>query len=161
AHQKLLEGDFWRRIPAYKSITEEQFQTDHERLDAIVGEVFEAIESDALREAKQRFSDFACGLRRHIVAEEQVLFPAFEEATGMTRGPTTVMRMEHERIEELLRAIESALDAGDASAAATLETLVGILSDHNQKEEHVLYPTTDRLLGEKGREALVLRMQSL
>ena len=32
---------------------------------------------------------------QHFCAEEQVLFPAFEEQTGMLTGPTQVMRSEH------------------------------------------------------------------
>jgi hypothetical protein len=34
-----------------------------------------------------------------------------------------------------------------------------VLGDHNLKEERVLYPTTDRILGAEESDALVARIQ--
>ena len=47
-------------------------------------------------------AEFTCGLSRHINVEEGVLFPTFEQMTGMTTGPTTVMRSEHVEIRRLM-----------------------------------------------------------
>ena len=57
-----------------------------------------------------------CGTlcRRHFDAEEAILFPAFEAHTGMSMGPTRVMRNEHDQMRELLDAAKKALDERDA-----------------------------------------------
>ena len=44
------------------------------------------------------FSQFDTGVRAHIAWEEEILFPPFEEKTGM--------RMEHQQIKQLLQTIE-------------------------------------------------------
>jgi hemerythrin-like domain-containing protein len=56
----------------------------------------------------------------HFGVEESVLFPRFEQSTGMYRGPTQVMRGEHVQMRQLLAAAEAALaDAGRRRLWAT------------------------------------------
>lgn len=135
---------------------------DHDRLDALEQGAFSARESGDLPAAVELFQEFAVGLRRHIGFEEALLFPAFEDATGtpQTSGPTAVMRAEHREIEELLGRIA----AGMGDLAAFLEPLRAafhsVLGDHNFKEEHVLYPATDQLLGSIRADRLVCAIQS-
>jgi iron-sulfur cluster repair protein YtfE (RIC family) len=118
---------------------------DHRRLDAIVLEAEGRARSGALADAAAVFARFAQGLDRHIRAEEEILFPAFEQVTGMLAGPTTVMRAEHAEMRKLLSDVSSALGGSDASAAlGALQALTGLLSDHNMKEESILYPMMDR-----------------
>ncbi len=135
-------------------------QDDHERLDAIVEDVRTRISKGAFVEARERFADFATGLRRHIHVEEQLLFPTFEAATGMKgHGPTVVMRAEHADIRRLLDEVTGALEKADVAAfEQSSDALVTLLAEHNQKEERVLYPMTDRALG-TGAEELVGRLR--
>ena len=106
--------------------------------------------------------EFACGLARHMQAEEQVLFPAFERTTGMVGGPVAVMNQEHNALRELLGTIAAALDSRDSDAArGQLHEVVAILEAHNMKEENIIYPRTDAALGEREREELVRQMQAL
>ncbi len=72
------------------STVTEYLSTDHRRLDAIVQEVQDAAHTGAHADAAAAFARFAEGLDRHIRAEEEVLFPAFEEAVGAVGGPTAV-----------------------------------------------------------------------
>jgi uncharacterized protein (DUF2249 family) len=141
----------------------EYLEQDHRRLDAIVSEVVQLVDSGALAEAVTRFAEFACGLNRHIDAEENVLFPAFEKMTGMTTGPTVVMRAEHVEIRRWMDIGAAALDAGDVAAVTSaVNGLTEVLSKHNMKEEQILYPMTDRAAGgERERDELVRRMQAL
>lgn len=141
----------------------EYLQTDHRRLDSILEEVGRRLEAGASDGAGARFAEFACGLNRHIDAEEQVLFPFFEQSTGMTSGPTMVMRSEHLEIRGLLDRARSAIEGISASAAReALQTLTALLEEHNAKEEGILYPMTDRVAGgEQERDELVRRMQAL
>ena len=136
-------------------------QDDHARLDAIVDDVHTRASTGSFAGARERFADFASGLRRHIDVEERLLFPTFEAAMGMKgRGPTAVMRGEHVDIRRLLDEVTAALDAGDPAAFAEAgAALTALLGDHNQKEERVLYPMTDRALG-TGAAELVGRMRA-
>lgn len=149
------ESDGPRSVTSY-------LQSDHERLDAIVPVVIRLANEGSFAEARRRFGEFACGLGWHIDVEEQVLFPAFEGLTGMTRGPTTVMRMEHVEIRERMGQVTSALAAGDAAATvAGLGALTAALGAHNVKEEQMLYPMTDRALGTpEAREKLVRKVEA-
>ncbi len=135
-------------------------QGDHQRLDAIVIVVERLTEAGSFDEAIATFSEFACGLGWHIDVEEQVLFPFFEAKTGMTSGPTTVMRGEHKEIRECIRRVTAALEAREAAPVGdALGELTAILGAHNMKEERMLYPMTDRAIDTvEAQERLVLRI---
>jgi uncharacterized protein (DUF2249 family) len=152
-----------RRRPAegMRTVTD-YLEADHRRLDAIMEDVQGRIADAAWAAAAERFAEFACGLDRHIEIEEQILFPAFEQLTGMTHGPTTVMRGEHVDIRALMTAIAAAIAAADAPRALnSIGAIGGVLGDHNLKEERILYPTADRAAGgADARDALVRRMQA-
>ena len=110
------------------------------------------------REACAHFALFAAGLRRHMRAEDNVLFPAFEAHTGLRDGgPTTVMRRDHREFEERLQQIGESLRRGEDAAVAEqrLLALRDRLADHDRREEMVLYPTCDRLLNARVRFACV------
>jgi iron-sulfur cluster repair protein YtfE (RIC family) len=133
---------------------------DHDRLDALCQQAFEARGRGALEEAERCFREFARGLRRHIGLEEELLFPEFEQLTGMTpdAGPTAVMRHEHRQIESFLLTLERVIGVPGAEAEQAEQSLARVLVDHNAKEEQILYPTTDRLLSGSERRDLVERL---
>lgn len=135
---------------------------DHDRLDALEKQAFEARGRGALEEAVALFRDFTGGLRRHIGLEEELLFPEFERLTGSSpqAGPTAVMRHEHRQIEGFLATLERTIGAPGGEAEAARGSLHHVLLDHNEKEEQVLYPTTDRLLGAAERRTLVERLRA-
>lgn len=98
---------------------------------------------------------FTTGLEAHFQAEEQELFPRFEAATGMTQGPTQVMRGEHADMRATLAQLRAALDSRDLDEfAGEAETLLIMMQQHNMKEENILYPMCDLRLGGE-RDALV------
>ena len=90
---------------------------------------------------------FRAQMQAHFVAEEEMLFPAFESIAGGA-GPTRVMRFEHEQMRPLLAQLEDACAARDADAyAGAAETLLILMQQHNMKEENILYPMCDQALG--------------
>lgn len=100
--------------------------------------------------ARGAFARFREALMIHFSAEESFLFPLFEQRTGMYRGPTQVMRLEHAQMRQLLAAAESALAAHDADDyAGHAETLLIMMQQHNVKEENVLYPMCDEQLSDQ------------
>ena len=68
--------------------------------------------------------------------------------TGMRAGPTEVMRMEHAQMRDLLQEMARAVAAGNRDSYLGLsETLNMLMQQHNLKEENMLYPMSDRVLG--------------
>ena len=135
---------------------------DHDRLDSL----FKDFQSKKITEpeiAKKSLSSFKSGLERHIVWEEDILFPVFEDKTEMHKeGPTFVMRSEHREIKNFLERIHSKLVKEDINDLSELEkALFKVLSDHNQKEENILYPWIDSSTTVAEREKLFARMKSL
>lgn len=96
---------------------------------------------------EKAFEDFTGCMETHLGMEEEVLFPAFENATGMTQGPTMVMRMEHEQMRDLFGQLREALDNKNSDDFLGLaETLLILMQQHNAKEEQMLYPMMDDAL---------------
>lgn len=159
----------WRAAIAKREVNDpnrtvtEFLQTDHKRLDKIFNGFLKAVQEKNWGEAAKNFREFRTGLKRHIKAEEEILFPLFEVKTGMYEGgPTTVMRMEHKDIQELLDKILQATDArNDAQVSAAANRIMSILTDHNIKEEHILYPESDEFLSEAERSDVVKKAQLL
>lgn len=140
----------------------EALSWDHDRLDALEGAVFASRHERRFGDAAALFRVFAFGLRRHIRFEEQILFPEFDLKSGFPSemGPTAVMRLEHREIEEILAAIEEAVERDDAEAEQLRRRLHAVLAPHNAKEEAVVYPLTDRALDDTARDALIARIQA-
>jgi len=137
-------------------------QTDHRRLDAIMEGFQRSLKGNSWEEAASAFREFVLGLRRHIKIEEEILFPVFEEKTGMVdAGPTFVMKMEHKEINELLDRILSSTEGRDgARATEATSILIGVLTDHNMKEEHILYPESDAFITDSERADIIKKAQA-
>lgn len=95
--------------------------------------------------AQRTLPEFVAAMETHFQTEEEILFPAFEAATGMTQGPTRMMRMEHAQMRALFGQMGQALAGRDGIAfAGAAETLLVFMQQHNMKEENILYPMCDR-----------------
>jgi iron-sulfur cluster repair protein YtfE (RIC family) len=137
------------------------FAHDHDRLDQLLGTYRRLKLVDSAR-AKEAFKEFKFGLQRHIIWEETVLFPLFEEKTGMRdHGPTVVMRAEHREIGRCLEALHDKVRRQDVDSDREEESLIQALFAHNQKEENVLYPAIDRLSSEEEKAAAFKTMEEL
>lgn len=124
---------------------------EHRHCDNLFADAETAAAKDDLAGAQAGFAAFQREMEQHLSKEENTLFPAFEQATGSSRGPTSVMRMEHEQMRELFAEMKAALDANDTGSYAGLsETLLILMQQHNMKEEQMLYPMADRALGDSG-----------
>lgn len=86
-------------------------------------------------------------LRRHIYVEEELLFPPLRQA-GMT-GPILVMLREHGQMWPILDTLDQALrdDASEEVLRSACRQLLALLQQHNPKEERILYPQVDQVLG--------------
>ncbi len=137
------------------------FAEDHDRLDRLL-ETYRQLKRVDFARAKEAFREFKFGLQRHILWEENILFPLFEEKTGMRdRGPTFVMRAEHREIGKRLEALHDKVRAHDLDSDREELVLVETLFAHNHKEENVLYPAIDRLLSAEEIAAAFRKMEEL
>jgi iron-sulfur cluster repair protein YtfE (RIC family) len=131
-------------------------RSDHERLDRLLEEIESAGERRDLAGIELRFPAFARHLRDHMRFEEEYMFPVVEQALCSAEGPIAVMRHDHQEIEDRLAAMSAAIYLRDLAAfAAEHETLLWILSNHNGREERVLYPAIDRMLDDAARARMV------
>lgn len=139
----------------------EYLTDDHQHCDELFADAENAAGEQDWSTAQSRFQAFQQATLRHFAREEEVLFPAFEAATGMVAGPTQVMRAEHAQMRETLASMGSALARRDGSLYLGLaETLLMLMRQHNMKEEQILYPMSDRALAAEG-GVLVERMRAV
>lgn len=135
--------------------------TDHRACDELFASAEEAVAKKNWDAARTWFERFQAAMAHHLAMEEEVLFPAFEACTGMSGGPTQVMRMEHEQMRSLIADMAAAAAAGNESAyLGASETLNMLMQQHNLKEENMLYPMTDRALGGE-RDELIRAMEAV
>ena len=123
-------------------------------LDALADRAVRGVEvpAKAVEETLDFLSQFADVHHHH--KEEEILFPALEEA-GLPRdgGPVGVMLHEHVQGRALISALRAAAPraAGDAAARAqfadTARAYTALLSAHIDKENHVLFPMADQAIG--------------
>ena len=124
------------------------FAAEHRGCDEIFASAEEAAQIGDLTRCRADFQQFQTAMERHFQKEEQELFPAFEEASGMFMGPTRVMRLEHQQMRDTFGEMSNALTSGDLEEfLGQAETLLILMQQHNIKEEQMLYPMCDRALG--------------
>lgn len=120
---------------------------DHKHCDNLFAAAEEAVAQGDWEHAAVVFGQFQDALLHHFAMEEEVMFPAFEERTGMTHGPTAMMRSEHRQMKDMLKHISGAMAGKDANAClGDADTLLLIMQQHNIKEEQILYPMADQAL---------------
>lgn len=137
------------------------YEKDHDRLDELF-KTFQTSKRVDFAKAKEAFKEFKVGLQRHIVWEEELLFPVWEEKTGMIEdGPTPVMRFEHSQIKQLLDAIHEKVKGQNLDTDQDEQALVNLLSSHNRKEERALYPAIDNVTSEEERATVFGNMNSI
>jgi len=133
----------------------------HRHCDDLFVDAENAMADGKFDEAEAKYQAFHAEMETHFSMEENVMFPAFESATGMSGGPTEMMRLEHMQMRELLGQMQTAMVERDAEEYLGLsETLLMLMQQHNFKEENMLYRMADSVMGPEG-ASVVERMQAL
>ena len=155
----------WCVFPSYERNMPEIRQVlppHHKHCDELFSVAEEAAQNGdwvACSEAQRHFGE---ELLAHLAAEESVLFPAFEDATGMRHGPTQMMRQEHEQMRALVKQLDAAMAAKDGETfGGVAEILLILMQQHNMKEENILYPMCDQALAGQVDAVSVELMQRL
>ncbi len=131
-------------------------KNEHRECDTIFAQAEQAVASNDWDKAKSEFNAFRDETLLHFKKEEDELFIKFEQSTGMSGGPTQVMRYEHEQVRGLLTQLSVALDNKDKdSYLSVAEAMMILLQQHNMKEEQMLYAMCDRVLPVETKEAII------
>lgn len=134
------------------------FEQDHRDCDARWADVEELLDTADIEAARPAWDKFNAGMRRHFAMEEEILFPAFDARSGMGgRGPTAMMKIEHQQMRGLLDQIAESIESGDAQEALDIgDTLLMLVQQHNAKEESMLYPMAENMLAGEWAEMVAL-----
>lgn len=133
---------------------------DHRSCDALLATVEAHVQAREWSAAAAAWLQFERTLRCHFAREEEILFPAFEAATGHRGGPTVVMRMEHEQMRALFGPLATAVrDRDERRSLGLSDSLLLLIQQHNMKEENMLYPMCDQAVPAAG--ALCERLAAL
>ena len=112
----------------------------HRECDHLLAEAEDAVEKGDFDSALEKYMAFKNETLKHFDMEEEYLFPEFEAKTGMTQGPTEVMRMEHSQAKSLFEKMDEAYNAKEKDRIYGLgESMNILLQQHNAKEEQMLY----------------------
>lgn len=130
-------------------------------------EIGEKVSPEVFAKAIDFVRTFADGC--HHGKEEDTLFPMVEKhGLPRDRGPTGVMMMEHEQGRKYIRGLAEAVEKyskGDkAVERAILENArgyVSLLSRHIPKEDTILYPLADRMLGPDEQRELLEKFEKI
>jgi iron-sulfur cluster repair protein YtfE (RIC family) len=125
--------------------------------DALLGEhgafyiLFDQIETIAASESAMAQSRGATTVLEamvgsHATLEDELLFSALEPHLGKAQGPLAVMRAEHAELERILAHIQDEPD--ENRAILWIPEALRIARDHFHKEEQVLFPMAERILGD-------------
>jgi hemerythrin-like domain-containing protein len=141
--------------------TPKEYMTwDHDQLDRIFDDLARMMEDQEYERADHTLGEAIARLHRHLRLEETLLFPLFEERTGLC-GPTAILRQEHRALETALESLRVAVEAADAAAfRRAYEAFQSIQPQHELKEEVVLFPALDRALGDDEMAEFASRLAS-
>lgn len=127
---------------------------DHGRCDELFANMEDAV-ANSIESAKDAYEEFAKNTEKHFQMEERVMFLEFEQKTGMTQGPTAIMRHEHTQMRGLLEEMRKAIEAKDKDKFfGNSETLMILMQQHNMKEEQMLYPMAQQHLSAEAKRII-------
>lgn len=142
------------------STIKEYLTNDHRRCDEMFASMEESA-NNSLEEAKEITQEFIDATEHHFQMEERVMFVEFEQKTGMTQGPTAMMRQEHTQMRGLMNQLMEALEAANKDKFFGLsETLMILMQQHNMKEEQMLYTMAQQHLSAES-DRIVHMMDSI
>lgn len=137
---------------------------EHARIHGLWEQTAAALYAEQFGKLHQLAGDFIAALKRHINAEEQVVFPAIERKID-DNEPTNAMRLEHRQMERMLEHLKPLLTVQELwtgiKAVEGQEIEPGaLLRSHENKEHDVLYPLADKVLGADEARQLITRMRT-
>lgn len=128
---------------------------EHMRCAALLVPARAAARHGRWGQARCAVAEFRHALERHLLIEERITFPAYEQMLGRAIPLTAASRAAHLRIRAQVQRLADALQAGDAETfLAHADTLEAMQCQHGEEEETVLYPMIERVLARRSHDVL-------
>lgn len=120
---------------------------DHLEYETLLYDCQAAVEQEDWRSAQQLFEQLVSHVKVHMRIEEEILYPAYEEAMNVPQGPTHALREEHDEIVRLMRDLSYVLKTNDSDLfLESLLPLERVMLKHHEKEEEIFLPMASHLL---------------
>jgi len=116
---------------------------------------------------QQAVASLAREFDKHLLKEEEALFPAVEAHLGAEGGPTEVMRMEHEDLREGMWELRRLVGESEAPEGVyeqlgeTTEALGNLLVEHTHTEHHIFFPMAEALLTDAERTEMAQKFRRI
>lgn len=146
----------------------EQMKRDHERvltevstLESTLG-TGAAVPSGVVPEVQKLLDLLDLQFQTHMLAEDQVLFPALVRALPASAGSVEPLHDEHSELRLMLERLRATLAESpgrprDEQVAVQVHDLADLLRIHIRKEESLVFGIAARLLGDDVVEAVLAR----
>lgn len=117
----------------------EMLSRDHSRLDALFGELLEALRAEAWLDADRCFGVLDDELSAHLIAEEAHVLPAFAQVDA---PEARALREEHDEIRRRLREIGVGMEL-HAVPEAVATGFIESMRAHARREDALMYRWID------------------
>lgn len=128
---------------------------EHSMYENLLSLCQEAVGIEDWDSASRVFAELVTHLKRHMLLEEEVLYPAYEAAPHAPQGPTVALREEHSAIVRQVLDMERIIKTRDSEHV--LEGLVQLenrMITHHEKEEDIFLPMASHILSASRDELL-------
>ncbi|MFA6427357.1 MAG: hemerythrin domain-containing protein [Candidatus Magasanikbacteria bacterium] len=126
---------------------QEFMDADHAHVDHLWSDFL--AEKHNPQKALELCKKFYSHIKKHIDIEDNVLFPRFDEFTGLSteEGPTYIARRDHTSILKLIKQVEDACTRNDVGEIERVAEHLGkALHKHRERENLIQYPVLDSFI---------------
>lgn len=120
---------------------------EHSLYEGLLSQCQDAVEIEDWGTANRVFNELVTHLKRHMLLEEEVLYPAYETTPLAPQGPTLALREEHSGIVRLIRDMTRIIKTRDSELVLdSLKYLENQMIKHHEKEEDIFLPMASHIL---------------
>jgi hemerythrin superfamily protein len=111
---------------------------DHLKYDAMLSECEMAAEMASWKDAVRLFNTFTSDLKLHMLLEDEVIYPLFEQTGDDSEDDMALLHEEHDNLVRLLRDLDSVIKTKNIDHfMESLLPLHKAMNEHNEHEEIV------------------------
>jgi hemerythrin-like domain-containing protein len=128
---------------------------DHREHEANLYECQALAEQEDWRGVKRVYDELRRAIERHIAAENDIIFPAYEALADTSETPTRLLREEHDQVLVLLGECAAVISMHDSEqAVASLSFMADYMIKHHDREEQMFLPMAGHALAAQREEIL-------
>ena len=128
---------------------------EHSLYEDLLSQCRNAAEVEDWETVNSAIHELVTHLKRHMLLEEEVLYPAYESTPHAPQGPTTALREEHSGIVRLIHDMTRVIKTLDSEhVLECLAHLENQMIKHHEKEEDIFLPMASHILNTSRDELL-------